>query len=40
MKEHTKDGWRLHTFAPLSSGIAGGFGQTIAVEIIFEKEVQ
>ncbi|TSI02294.1 DUF4177 domain-containing protein [Lysinibacillus sp. BW-2-10] len=33
--EHAKEGWRLHTFAPLP--FAGG-GQAIALQLIFERE--
>ena len=34
--DYAKEGWRLHTFAPLGYG-AGG--QHLAIQLIFEKEV-
>lgn len=37
IRDHAKDGWRLHTFAPLPFAAAG---QAKTLEIIFEKEIQ
>ena len=35
IKDYARDGWRLHTFAPISSG-AGG--QALSIQLIFERE--
>lgn len=37
IQKHAKEGWRLHTFAPLPFG---GGGMATAIEIIFEKEMK
>lgn len=36
IREHAQEGWRLHTFAPLTVG-AGG--QATVIQIIFERKL-